>query len=770
MATAQMNTVIQHIRRAVLLRDDADRTDGELLALFIEEKDGVAFEALVRRHGPMVLSVCRRVVRNHHDVEDAFQATFLVLARKASSVKPRAMVANWLHGVAYRTALKARAVIAKRQEREKQVRETPEPKVTQQHPSQDLQPLIDQELNGLPATYRLAILLCDLEGKTIKEATQQLGWPQGTLAGRLARGRKMLAKRLTNRGIGLSAGSLAMIVSQSVTSAGVPASLMMNTVNAATLIAAGQATVAEVVPAKVAALMDGVMKAMLLSKLKTMIAVLFVVLGLGAIGGGFYGHQWVAGQQVKAGEKPTRNAPNIGEQKADQDLDILQGEWILEWIQRDGKNLVDEGRNLGLPPGAIIKCVIKGKKWSLGEQEPISFEIDSSTTPKTIDMMFRPAGTDGIANGIYKIEGNTFICCLDEKRSAKCRPAKFETTQDSGLCMMALKKARNKPDVEKEPKLLQESLRGKWLQVSSTLNGKQLEDPPGCYLLVTDDGMMQTYSPLESSDGLGPTLVRNVHYRLGDTSDPPTIDETGRTDWTEVCEGICRLEKDSLTLCYAAKNKPRPTIFSTGPGAGTGELLIVYKRVTTKTNAEEKDSPAKGDAGDFKKKAEKKDEAAKTDNEKLQGTWKLVQGGLTYYPDVPGIGLAENLKNTEIVIDGDGWSGWTMQGKQERTTFRLDATKTPKALDIKDRAGKDILAIYMLGGDNLVICIRGEGKQERPTTFVVDSNSVSLLIYKRDRKKDEVRAKSTEKDAAETELDRWLDAFYDKLGLTKSAG
>src|SRR5258708_37374008 len=125
MAKAQMGTVIRHLRRAVLRQDGAGWTDGQLLASFIDHKDEAAFEALVRRHGPMVFGVCRRVVRNHHDAEDAFQATFLVLARKASSVRPRERVANWLHGVAYRTALKSRAMTATRQVRERQVLELP---------------------------------------------------------------------------------------------------------------------------------------------------------------------------------------------------------------------------------------------------------------------------------------------------------------------------------------------------------------------------------------------------------------------------------------------------------------------------------------------------------------------------------------------------------------------------------------------------------------------------------------------------------------------
>src|SRR5579883_2299453 len=267
MATTKMDTVMRHLRRVMLRQDGAGWTDGQLLASFIDQKDEAAFEALVRRHGPMVFGVCRRVVRNHHDAEDAFQATFLVLARKAASVRPRERLANWLHGVALRTAMKANAMTAKRRGREKQVTEMPEPEAAQQDQWQDVQPLLDQELNGLPENYRLPILLCDLEGKSIKEATQQLGWPQGTLAGRLARGRKLLAKRLANRGVVLSAGSLSAVVSQNMASAGVPIALVSSTVKAAAMIAAGQATVAGAVPAKVAALTEGVLKSMMLTKL-----------------------------------------------------------------------------------------------------------------------------------------------------------------------------------------------------------------------------------------------------------------------------------------------------------------------------------------------------------------------------------------------------------------------------------------------------------------------------------------------------------------------
>src|SRR5262249_40851453 len=161
MATSQMSEVIRHLRRAVLLRDGAGLTDGQLLEDYLCRRDEAALAALIRRHGPMVWGVCRRVLRDHHDAEDAFQASFLVLVRKAVSVVPREMVANWLYGVAHQTALKARATTVKRRARERQVIEMPEPAVTQQDLWGDLQPLLDQELNRLPDKYRVAIVLCD---------------------------------------------------------------------------------------------------------------------------------------------------------------------------------------------------------------------------------------------------------------------------------------------------------------------------------------------------------------------------------------------------------------------------------------------------------------------------------------------------------------------------------------------------------------------------------------------------------------------------------
>jgi RNA polymerase sigma factor (sigma-70 family) len=226
----------------------------------------------------MVLGLCRRMLGHAHDAEDAFQATFLVLVRKAASLGQRQLVGNWLYGTAYRAALEARA--ARRRSRERQVSPLPEPESGE--PAEDrseLRPLLDRELSRLPQKYREAVVLCDLEGRTRREAALQLGIPEGTLSSRLATARRMLARRLARHG--LPAAALAALT-PAVAQAAVGPSLVLSTTKAAALCAAGKAA-AGVLPAPVAALTEGVIRAMFMSKLKTLAAVL-VVLALAAGG------------------------------------------------------------------------------------------------------------------------------------------------------------------------------------------------------------------------------------------------------------------------------------------------------------------------------------------------------------------------------------------------------------------------------------------------------------------------------------------------------
>ncbi|MDB5308512.1 MAG: polymerase sigma factor, sigma-70 family, partial [Gemmataceae bacterium] len=173
-------------------------SDADLLARWAAHPDPDALELLVRRHGPLVFGVCRRVLGRTPDAEDAFQATFLILVRKAGTLSRPGQVAGWLHGVALRVARRVRADLARRRQREESM--TTEPPAPEPPDNQaDLRRVLDDELDRLPDKYRLPIVLCELEGMTLDEAARHLGWPKGTVAGRLSRGRDILRRRLARR-------------------------------------------------------------------------------------------------------------------------------------------------------------------------------------------------------------------------------------------------------------------------------------------------------------------------------------------------------------------------------------------------------------------------------------------------------------------------------------------------------------------------------------------------------------------------------------------
>jgi RNA polymerase sigma factor (sigma-70 family) len=295
---------IAQLLRAVCAHEAEGQTDGQLLGQFLDRRDEAAFAALVRRHGPMVLSVCRRALGNTADTEDAFQATFLVLVRKAASLTARAALGDWLHGVARRTASNAKRGSARRRAKE---RAMARPEAQGEEVRDDWLPLLDEELGRLPEKYRLPIVLCDLEGRTRREAAGRLGWPEGTVAGRLARGRARLARQLARHGLALPAGSLAAVLSQQASSACVPAALGQSTAKAASLLAAGSAATAGVISAEVAGLTEGVVRAMFLSKLKTAAALVLLVSALAALGyGGLVRAQ--PNGKAEGAEKPAAKA------------------------------------------------------------------------------------------------------------------------------------------------------------------------------------------------------------------------------------------------------------------------------------------------------------------------------------------------------------------------------------------------------------------------------------------------------------------------------
>src|SRR5579872_2831868 len=202
LASPVLQTALRDVGRLVGQARAASDTDELLLDRFFNGHDAGAFELLVRRHGPMVLGVCRRVLGEAHDAEDAFQATFLILLRKGRSFVPRGKLANYLYTVARRVALRARATRARRRDCERQAMcdkprsSTPEPDT-----AWELRAILDEELLHLPEIYRVPVILCYLEGRTQEAAARELGWPVGTLFTRLGRARERLRQRLCRRGV-----------------------------------------------------------------------------------------------------------------------------------------------------------------------------------------------------------------------------------------------------------------------------------------------------------------------------------------------------------------------------------------------------------------------------------------------------------------------------------------------------------------------------------------------------------------------------------------
>jgi len=180
MANAHLDNVLYHLRKLAGGRPEEAWTDGQLLEHFLSKRDEAAFTTLVERHGPLVLGVCRRVLANDADAADAFQATFLVLARKAASIRKRESVGSWLYGVAYRLAHRAKVAAARRRVHERQVEPMPPSDPLAAVVWRDLRPILDEELDKLADKYRAPLVLCYLEGKTHEEAAQQLGWTNGT--------------------------------------------------------------------------------------------------------------------------------------------------------------------------------------------------------------------------------------------------------------------------------------------------------------------------------------------------------------------------------------------------------------------------------------------------------------------------------------------------------------------------------------------------------------------------------------------------------------
>ncbi|MCE9566120.1 MAG: sigma-70 family RNA polymerase sigma factor [Planctomycetes bacterium] len=445
MVPASLNGTLRKVFEGV--RDAVDHGDGELLARYRSVRDQDAFGSLVRRHGPMVLGVCRRVLRDSHAADDAFQTTFLVLAKRADAVRPPDRLAPWLYGVAYRTALKARGRAFRRQQVEQDyATETATRALPTSPEASDLLPALDEQLNALPEKYRTPLVLCGVQGLNKTEAAERLGLPEGTVSSRLARAREMLRDRLIRRGVAVPSAAFAALFTADTLQAAVPASLATST----TGIALGSSPI----PATVLTLSHEVIRSMTMLKLQFWGTIAMAVslvggsFGLLAIQADEKKPQPVPGEirkpqpaQVDPVKKPNGNDEKNG-QNNQKDGD-KPGKPAKPAVKAGGRvgavdakentiTLVTKGEGglvekaMKVPAGA--KVFIDDKEAKLADIPKGSFASFLAGAPKDgkPDEITEVRVTGGNTNGIIKQVGATSLSLESEKN-----PQTFKLTADT---------------------------------------------------------------------------------------------------------------------------------------------------------------------------------------------------------------------------------------------------------------------------------------------------------------------------------------------------
>lgn len=416
---------------------DEGTADADLLDRFVELREEAAFEVLVARHSSMVFGVCGRVLGDTHAAEDAFQATFLILARRARAIRKRTSLGCWLHGVAYRVAVKARARESCRRRHEREVMPL-EASDSAAVVWRDLRPALDAALDRLPEKYRAPLVLCYLEGRTQEEAAELLGWRLGTLATRVLRGRTRLRSLLARRGVAISIASLTMVLERNLVSAAQPAELVSCTVGHAASVAA--------VPDSIQVLAKGVLHTMRYAKIRKALPVAVVAVLLGGTALIWQQRNALATVGDTPPEKKDSDKPD-----AKKDLELLQGTWKIDSMEWGGKGLpkdvmtgykfVFDGNKLKWE-GAIGMQSRGGKISAIGDGVyNCEFKIDPGQDPKQIDITLQTKKADRTLLAIYEIKAETLKICYFANNNGR-RPSEFASKEGVNIGYITLSRAK----------------------------------------------------------------------------------------------------------------------------------------------------------------------------------------------------------------------------------------------------------------------------------------------------------------------------------------
>jgi RNA polymerase sigma factor (sigma-70 family) len=393
-----LRTLVELIRR-VGHPDAARPSDAELLERLCAAHDAAAFEVLFWRHGPMVLNVCRRVLRHDQDAEDSFQATFLTFARKAHSIGKRGAVASWLCRVAYRIALAASGSTAGRRRRE--LPYVPDLAAKPEHDVADREShlALGREVDRLPTKYRIPLVLHYFQGKTSQEVAQQLGCPEATVRTRLARARERLRVRLSGRGW----DAPAVLLAANGVPESLPSNLVDTTIKAALQFAASRTATSGIVSPQAVALAERALRTMFLTKVKYIAATALAVCIFSA-GAGVSIRQAIAAKQVDQTPRDVREQAATKPNKPNDDRTEMAGTWVTwETVTETVNGEVKPPRKRKITWSITGDKIIQAGEDGMMDEE-WTMTLDPSHSPKEIDLASQRLG---IMLGIYTLEGDS---------------------------------------------------------------------------------------------------------------------------------------------------------------------------------------------------------------------------------------------------------------------------------------------------------------------------------------------------------------------------